>query len=77
MNKCCIVLVFQPGGTAYHVLNWRVGRLELFEKPADDSAFEKILAILNRQILSAKMSVYRLMPMTMMEPIVKKTALRS
>jgi REP-associated tyrosine transposase len=32
------------GGIAYHVLNRRVGRLELFEKPADCSAFEKILA---------------------------------
>jgi hypothetical protein len=32
------------GGIAYHVLNRRVGRLELFEKPADYSAFEKILA---------------------------------
>ncbi len=38
---------------------------------------KKILAILNRQTLSAKMSVYRLMPMTMNEPIVKNTALRS
>ena len=32
------------GGIAYHVLNRRVGRLELFEKPADYFAFEKILA---------------------------------
>src|SRR5258708_2040964 len=32
------------GGIAYHVLNRRVGRLELFEKPADYSAFAKILA---------------------------------
>jgi len=32
------------GGIAYHVLNRRVGRLELFEKPADYSSFEKILA---------------------------------
>lgn len=29
------------GGVAYHVLNRRVGRLELFDKPADDSAFEE------------------------------------
>jgi putative transposase len=29
---------------AYHVLNRRVGRLSLFDKPADYAAFEKILA---------------------------------
>ncbi|NGZ95924.1 MAG: hypothetical protein CV089_07300 [Nitrospira sp. WS110] len=32
------------GELAYHVLNRRVGRLPLFEKPADYAAFEKILA---------------------------------
>ncbi len=31
------------GGLAYRVLNRRVGRLSLFEKPADYFAFEKIL----------------------------------
>ena len=31
------------GGLAYHVLNRRIGRLPLFEKPADYRAFEKIL----------------------------------
>jgi putative transposase len=31
------------GGLAYHVLNRRVGRLPLFEKPQDYAAFEKIL----------------------------------
>ena len=31
------------GGLAYHVLNGRVGRPSLFEKPADYAAFEKIL----------------------------------
>ncbi|MGH7256248.1 MAG: transposase [Nitrospirales bacterium] len=31
------------GGLAYHVLNRRVGRLPLFEKPADYAAFETIL----------------------------------
>ena len=31
------------GGLGYHVLNRRVGRLPLFEKPADYAAFEKIL----------------------------------
>ncbi len=32
------------GEIAYHVLNRRVGRLPLFETPADYAAFEKILA---------------------------------
>lgn len=32
------------GDLAYHVLNRRVGRLSLFEKPADYAAFEHILA---------------------------------
>lgn len=32
------------GELAYHVLNRRVGRFPLFEKPADYAAFEKILA---------------------------------
>lgn len=31
------------GGLAYDVLNRRVGRLSLFEKPGDYFAFEKIL----------------------------------
>jgi putative transposase len=31
------------GGIAYYVLNRRVGRLALFEKPGDHSAFEKVL----------------------------------
>ena len=30
------------GGLAYHVLNRRVGRLALFEKPADYLAFETV-----------------------------------
>ena len=37
-------LRLSTGGIAYHVLNRRAGRLELFEKPADYSAFENILA---------------------------------
>ena len=32
------------GDLAYHVLNRRVGRLPLFEKPADYTAFETVLA---------------------------------
>ena len=31
------------GGLAYHILNRRVGRLALFDKPADYMAFENIL----------------------------------
>ena len=36
-------------GITYHVLNRRGGRLELFERPADYSAFEKILAEAHRE----------------------------
>jgi len=31
------------GGLAYHVLNRRAGRMPLFEKPSDYSAFERVL----------------------------------
>ena len=31
------------GGIAYHVLNWRAGRLPLFEKHGDYVAFEQVL----------------------------------
>ena len=31
------------GGVAYHVLNRRVGRLALFKKEEDYTAFEKVL----------------------------------
>jgi putative transposase len=33
-----------PGGFVYHVLNRAVARLPLFEKPADDAAFVRVLA---------------------------------
>ena len=49
------------GGIAYHVLNRRVGRLELFEKPADYSAFEKILAEAHRHT-GIRVAAYCLMP---------------
>lgn len=49
------------GGLAYHVLNRRVGRLPLFEKPADYSAFEKILqAAYDRTRI--RIAAYCLMP---------------
>ena len=35
---------FAAGDLTYHVLNHRVGRLTLFEKPADYTAFETIHA---------------------------------
>ena len=49
------------GGIAYHVLNRRVSRLPLFEKPADYRAFEKILgeAIERTNI---RIAAYCLMP---------------
>jgi putative transposase len=49
------------GGIAYHVLNRRVGRLELFEKPADYSAFEKILAQAHHRT-GMRITAYCLMP---------------
>lgn len=49
------------GGTVYHVLNRRAGRLRLFEKDADYAAFETVLneahAKLNMRVIS-----YCLMP---------------
>jgi putative transposase len=49
------------GGIAYHVLNRRVGRLELFEKPADYAAFEKILAEVHQRT-GIRIAAYCLMP---------------
>lgn len=49
------------GGLAYHVLNRRVGRLSLFEKPGDYAAFEKILQeVYNRTRI--RIAAYCLMP---------------
>ena len=49
------------GGLAYHVLNRRVGRLPLFETPADYAAFETILqqAVAQTRI---RIAAYCLMP---------------
>ena len=49
------------GGVAYHVLNRRVGRLELFEKPSDYSAFEKILGEAYQRT-GTRIACYCLMP---------------
>ena len=49
------------GGLAYHVLNRRVGRLPLFEKPADYAAFEKILQQAYEQT-GIRIAAYCLMP---------------
>ena len=49
------------GDLAYHVLNRRVGRLPLFEKPADYVAFEKILAEAHAQT-TIRIVAYCLMP---------------
>ncbi len=49
------------GDLAYHVLNRRVGRLPLFEKPADYAAFEKILAEAQAQT-KIRIAAYCLMP---------------
>ena len=49
------------GGLAYHVLNRRIGRLPLFEKPADYRAFEKILHQAHQQT-AVRIAAYCLMP---------------
>ena len=49
------------GGIAYHVLNRRVGRLELFEKPADYFSFEKILSEAHDRT-GIRIAAYCLMP---------------
>ena len=49
------------GDLAYHVLNRRVGRLPLFEKPGDYEAFEQVLAeaVAHRRL---RIAAYCLMP---------------
>jgi putative transposase len=49
------------GGLAYHVLNRRVGRLALFEKPADYLAFENILKEAHDRT-DVRIAAYCLMP---------------
>ena len=49
------------GDLAYHVLNRRVGRLQLFDKPADYAAFENILAEAHAQT-QIRIASYCLMP---------------
>ncbi|MEK7762155.1 MAG: transposase [Nitrospirota bacterium] len=49
------------GDLAYHVLNRRVGRLLIFEKPADYAAFENILAEAHAQT-TIRIAAYCLMP---------------
>jgi putative transposase len=48
-------------GIAYHVLNRRVGRLPLFEKPSDYSAFEKVLQEAYKRT-GFRLTAYCLMP---------------
>ena len=49
------------GGLAYHILNRRVGRLALFDKPADYLAFEKILNEAHERT-GIRIAAYCLMP---------------
>ena len=49
------------GGLAYRVLNRRVGRLALFEKPADYLAFENILEQAHDRT-DVRIAAYCLMP---------------
>jgi putative transposase len=52
---------FATGGIAYHVLNRRVGRLPLFEKLGDYSAFEKVLSEVCERT-NVRIAAYCLMP---------------
>jgi len=49
------------GGIAYHVLNRRVGRLPLFEKPGDYAAFEQVLGEAYERT-NVRIAAYCLMP---------------
>jgi len=49
------------GGLAYHILNRRVGRPGLFDKPADYMAFEKILNEAHERT-GIRIAAYCLMP---------------
>ncbi|MGQ0666962.1 MAG: transposase [Nitrospiraceae bacterium] len=49
------------GDLAYHILNRRVGRLSLFDKPADYAAFERILADAHDRT-RIRIAAYCLMP---------------
>jgi len=49
------------GGLAYHILNRRVGRLALFDKPADYMAFEKVLNEAHERT-GIRIAAYCLMP---------------
>jgi len=49
------------GGLAYHILNRRVGRLGLFDKPADYMAFENILKQAHERT-GIRIAAYCLMP---------------
>ena len=49
------------GGLAHHILNRRVGRLALFDKPADYMAFEKVLNEAHERT-GIRIAAYCLMP---------------
>lgn len=49
------------GSLAYHVLNRRVGRLPLFEKPDDYAAFEQVLQQVF-DLTRIRIAAYCLMP---------------
>src|SRR3989304_7141048 len=55
------------GGLAYHVLNRRVGRLPLFDKPTDYTAFEKIFHEAHRRT-GVRIAAYCLMPNLLLWP---------
>lgn len=52
---------FATGGIAYHILNRRVSRLPLFEKPGDYTSFARILAAAYERT-NMRIAAYCLMP---------------
>ena len=50
-----------PGGMVFHVLNRGVGRMQLFDKPADYTAFESVLAE-THQVRPMRICAYCVMP---------------
>jgi hypothetical protein len=54
-----------PGGLVFHVLNRGVARTELFEKPADYQAFERVLReIIGRPVAREKLAAIKMPPLS-------------
>jgi hypothetical protein len=54
-----------PGGLVFHVLNRGVARMQLFEKPADYQAFERVLReIIGRPVAREKLAAIKIPPLS-------------